>query len=544
MSGARTIRHNLIVLTMASVTAALLLTSVGMIVYSRVVFRDGLIDKTSALAAVVADNSAAAIAFGDASASEQTLAALASASDVSAAHIYHVDGELFASFWQGDSQTPPPPHRPGGHRFDDDLFRLYAPIMLDGERMGTVVIEVDTTTLHGQYTRFFAILAVVGTAAAAFALFLCAKLQRKISFPIEALASVARRVSEDQNYSTRAELQGSTEIRALVEAFNRMLQCVQDRDAELSIARAELMESIRFVAVGEMAGRTAHEILNPLTGIRGRLTKLEKDEADIENLQAVVDICDGWTESYGQEGVDGLMASLVEAVDDESGKSRPLVEEDLEVLTGAAGLLEASRKTRKGDVGFLLREVDRITRIVDGMRHLSRHQSDSISLSVAETLSEAIEITRDSARKRNIVIHETLSTAIRITGDWGQMIQVWTNLLRNAMLAIEEKSGRAGGEIHVIADVDNEIVSVRIRDSGGGILPEHQSLIFGASFTTRSAENGTGLGLSIVRRLLMHVSGSIVVEDTEIGVGTTFLVQIPLVAARPVDMEHGVQYAH
>jgi signal transduction histidine kinase len=104
--------------------------------------------------------------------------------------------------------------------------------------------------------------------------------------------------------------------------------------------------------------------------------------------------------------------------------------------------------------------------------------------------------------------------------DSDQIHQVLLNLLLNAIQAIEKK-----GYIEVGLERDDDEVSIRVKDNGRGIAPQHLSNIFRPFFTTKG--NGTGLGLSLARRIVEEHGGRIEVASS-VGHGSKFVVTIPL----------------
>jgi signal transduction histidine kinase len=103
----------------------------------------------------------------------------------------------------------------------------------------------------------------------------------------------------------------------------------------------------------------------------------------------------------------------------------------------------------------------------------------------------------------------------------GELNQVWTNLIHNAIQAMD---GR--GEILIETRVENGDVEVAIQDSGPGIEPEVAARIFEPFFTTKEKGEGTGLGLSISARIVEKHGGKIRV-DSRPG-RTRFEVRLPI----------------
>lgn len=100
------------------------------------------------------------------------------------------------------------------------------------------------------------------------------------------------------------------------------------------------------------------------------------------------------------------------------------------------------------------------------------------------------------------------------------MRQALLNVAQNAVQAMPE-----GGTLRVSAATSDGHVRVSIADTGPGIPPDVRPRIFEPFYTTRP--RGTGLGLAVVKRIVDGHGGGIVVAS-EVGVGTTFSLDLPL----------------
>ncbi len=103
----------------------------------------------------------------------------------------------------------------------------------------------------------------------------------------------------------------------------------------------------------------------------------------------------------------------------------------------------------------------------------------------------------------------------------GELNQVWTNLIDNALDAMEE-----GGELTLRANRDNGHVRVTLSDTGPGIPPEVQKRMFEPFYTTKAVGKGTGLGLGIVKNIISHHKGRIDMESSD--KGTVVHVELPV----------------
>ena len=107
----------------------------------------------------------------------------------------------------------------------------------------------------------------------------------------------------------------------------------------------------------------------------------------------------------------------------------------------------------------------------------------------------------------------------------GELNQVWTNLIDNAIYAVEQN-----GELIIQTSFDIKFVQVGIIDNGPGIPPEIRSRIFDPFFTTKKVGDGSGIGLDLVSRIIKHHNGEIKVNSAP--GKTEFIICIPLTHAK------------
>ena len=168
--------------------------------------------------------------------------------------------------------------------------------------------------------------------------------------------------------------------------------------------------------------------------------------------------------------------------------------------------------------------LDRISHLIATLKQLvfsasvAENRSDaaiSDGIEAAFTLYHALKLTK------NIQIAKQYDPLPAIPCQPAKLIQVWKNLLRNAIDAIEGKSGTLA--VHA-AQQQNEIV-VAITDSGHGIPPEIHRRVFEPFFTTKP-DPGAGLGLYVARRIIEEHRGSIAIESQP--GRTTVTVRLPI----------------
>ncbi len=130
-------------------------------------------------------------------------------------------------------------------------------------------------------------------------------------------------------------------------------------------------------------------------------------------------------------------------------------------------------------------------------------------------------------REKNITVNKTYcSNLVDIPAYVGELNQVWTNIIDNAIYAVDKNGG-----LTIETTCDNKNVKVKIIDNGNGIPKEIMSRIFDPFFTTKKVGQGTGIGLDLVNRIVKHHNGEIKVES--VPGRTEFTVCIP-VSVSPV----------
>jgi two-component system NtrC family sensor kinase len=259
---------------------------------------------------------------------------------------------------------------------------------------------------------------------------------------------------------------------------------VQEITRELHQKQAQLTQSEKMAALGNLVAGVAHEINTPLGALHSNVDIFIRT---FEKIRALVSA----PSTPAEVREDPELLKLIDTVDDLNAVSRTATK--------------------------------RIVKIVDTLRNFARFEEAERK---EADLHEGIESTLT-------LVHHKLKNRIEIVKNYGdipriqcypnQLNQVFMNLLVNAAQAIE-----GNGTITVTtgwSDSGGEIV-VEVTDDGRGIAPENLSKIFAPGFTTKGEGVGTGLGLSIVFQIVKDHGGKVEVESQP-GKGTTFRVILP-----------------
>jgi signal transduction histidine kinase len=250
----------------------------------------------------------------------------------------------------------------------------------------------------------------------------------------------------------------------------RLLEASHESFDNLKRFQTQLIQTEKLVSIGQLAAGAAHEINNPLTGILGYSDLLADDDSLTDRQRAVAE------------------------------KIRTLARR---IKTLVTSLLSFARRV----------------------------PSEKNNLDINQLIQNALSLSHLDLRGKRIEI-ENLSTPDlpAVQGDANQILQVFFNLISNAVDALDETSG---GRLVIRTSHQGSRVIVEFSDSGPGIKSPHQ--VFDPFFTTKPVGKGTGLGLSICYGIVQDHGGQIACFNRKEG-GATFVVEFPTVPANTLPL--------
>ena len=156
-------------------------------------------------------------------------------------------------------------------------------------------------------------------------------------------------------------------------------------------------------------------------------------------------------------------------------------------------------------------------------------------------LRETVDLLHERLVARGVAVEWSLPEATpAISGSDGELQQVFTNLLLNAIDAAPERGGRIEIAVEAVPCAGAAAtvgLRVRMEDNGSGIEAQHLAKVFEPFYTTKTGKGGTGLGLAISRSIIEQHGGRIQVESRGKDLGCRFVVDLPTAgnAARAAD---------
>jgi len=265
---------------------------------------------------------------------------------------------------------------------------------------------------------------------------------------------------------------------------------------ELERLQAQLVHTEKMASLGQLSAGIAHELNNPAGFVYGNMDLLQGYIQDLSKL----------IEAYDQVALPEEASLVVSSLKTEIGYER--------LMTDLNSIISDCREG-----------AHRICDVVKNLRLFSRLDEAELKIiNIHEGLDSTIRLLSSYYSASRIVLRREYTDLPPVHCYDGQLNQVWMNLLVNAAQAISDQ-----GEVSILTSHDAYSVSVEIRDTGSGIPETELSRIFDPFFTTKPVGEGTGLGLSISYGIVERHGGTISVVS-QIGVGTTFTVKIPIQA--------------
>jgi signal transduction histidine kinase len=173
-------------------------------------------------------------------------------------------------------------------------------------------------------------------------------------------------------------------------------------------------------------------------------------------------------------------------------------------------------------IRIIKEQVERVTRLIQTLMNFARPQRETPRLLRIEDVAErALGLIAETARKRGIAIERSFGETAPVLAQGERLERAFLDLFVNACDAMPQ-----GGTLRVASHAMPEGVEIRIEDTGTGIAPDALERIFEPFYTTKPRGKGTGLGLLVTRSIVLDHGGAIDVHS-ELGKGTTFVIQLP-----------------
>ena len=510
------LRWRLTLLITAICAGTLLAAFGGYLGVELVKIRQSVNDRMESTQRLLVENTTS-ILERDPTATDFSLNTLEGDPTIVAAAVYSADDHLLTKYVRpGVTEFIPRP-RALTLNFSTDQVVIFRTLKHDGQKIGTLYLKAQFGGLERERLleplRGMAILFLI---AMLFAVAASRFMQRGISEPISRLAEAARRVAVDGDYNVRVDSRAGGETGVLMEAFNSMLGTIQQRDAELVVAKTNaetarerlaginvMLEEVNRTLEQKVKDRTAELEKMMLTAKDANLAKSSFLAKMSHELRTPMNAIIGYSEILLEDATDSGNQGAI----DDLGK----------ILSAARHLLG------------LINDVLDLSKIEAGRMDLFLETFDVGTL-VREATTTAAPLIEKKHNRLVIDCPEQIGT---MHADTTKLRQILLNLLSNAAKFTTE------GQISLIVSRGTvgpgECIIIKVQDTGIGMTEKQMGRLFQtfsqADASTTARFGGTGLGLAISRQFARLMGGDVTAES-DAGKGSVFTVWIPVVVAR------------
>jgi len=463
-----------------SVTISTLLLSSGvLLMYDIHQTKKDIGNELTNSARLLSNRSSAALIFEDPTLAKENLNALKELPHINLGCIYQDDNTLFASYIGKDALNISCPSNPNlmNHKmtFNSDFVKLSIPIETSNKIIGHIYIHASLESINQRIFQHIYLTIILVLSVSLLAFLLSRKLQKIISEPLKDVAEIAILIEQQKDYSQRAPERYTDEIGQLCQAFNAMLETIEQQNSELLESKNNLEAEVNKrtkeleLVINELDSfsySVSHDLRAPLRSITGF-------------SQAIL-------EDYKNE-IDDEGKELLNRVVKNTKKMSDLIND----------LLKLSRLGRKKLTTESVNFDDLVTEIANSLTENSKNRKIEFKL---HTLGNVIA-------DQNLL---QIATENLLNNAWK-----YTSKKENSIIEVGKKS------------INGEKVYY-IKDNGAGFDIAFADKLFGA-FQRLHKQNefeGTGIGLATVQRII-HRHGGRIWAESEINKGSTFYFTLP-----------------
>lgn len=520
------IKRKLMTVNLLTSGAVLCITCVAFFAYEFHIFRQSTEMKLTSIGEITAANSTAALAFDDAKAATEILAALQADQHIVIAILYDSLGLPFAQYPTNlSAEKISGSFKSMGYQYIDEHLEGNQPVILGTRHLGTLYLKSDLKAWDKRLQLYRLMVLCVLAFSFLIAWMLSRFLSKTISAPIIALSETATAISNRKDYSVRAKKEGNDELGVLTDAFNLMLEQIQaqnntlnsfnkslekkvtERTLELKIALKEQKET--EVEISEK-NKELSLALKELQHTKEKLVELNNDlEQRVETRTKELLLREKELKANNQElekvniDLDNFIYTASHDLKSPISNLEALIiviKEEFENIASPThfrflDMMETS-------IMKLRKTILDLTEITKVQKNLDSEEEQVLFHQIIKDVKEDILY---GYQESGIIINEELEVS-QIFYPAKALRSIFYNLLSNAF---KYKSPERPVEIKVKTYEENGSVILMVEDNGLGIEEHQLPKLFSMFKRFHNHVEGTGIGLYIIKRTVENRGGRI-----------------------------------
>ncbi len=554
--------------------------SFSLVIYHTIkVYKNDTINQMIVSAKLMAGYCITPLEFQYSAAAEEALQKLETIPEVMVCLVYDNQKQIFASYYNVNEfyDKRDIPQKESYILINSNFLYLAQPILKKGHKLGSIYFKVSAEPLKKKINNYVFTMIWILFLVMIISYLIALKIQSNISKPILILSDLTRHLSGKEDTSIQLRYNRKDEIGVLYDGFNDMMSRIKLRIVERDIANLaleqksdqltkaletlqhthrQLVQSQKMEALGQLTAGVAHEVNTPLGAIRSSVGNI------LSNLTQTLEGIPVFFNSLNESEIiafqrilnRSLQKNLLTSAKDERVFKREiskLLEEneipdfanvadtlvDMGIYDGLEDFLEVL-KTENGrmivqnvyklsgiqrSAQTINTATDKASKVVFALKNYTRydHTGELIRTDIVESMETVLTLYYNLIKHDIELIKFYDPDLPQILCYPDELNQVWTNLIHNAIQAMDNK-----GVLDIKILNEEEHVSIYISDTGKGVPKEISERIFEPFFTTKPKGEGTGLGLDIVKKVVEKHIGKL--YFTSVPGSTTFIVKIPI----------------